>query len=368
MRIALVITSLGVAGAERLVVDLADRFASLGHAVLLVHLTGTAEVVPRHPDVTVLGMGMNRSPLSLLIALRSVRRSLKAFRPDLVNSHLVHASLFARLLRLTLPMPRLVSSAHNMNEGGGRMRMWAYRLTDWLVDISTNVSDEAVAAFVAQGAVKPGRMVTMHNGIDVAKFHFLPKARVQERRALGCTDRKLLLAVGRLHALKDYPNLIRAFAQVKGQVPGVVLAIAGEGPLRAELEALVRSLGLVDDVRFLGVRHDVPELMSACDVFVLSSESEGFGLVVAEAMACGRVVVATDCGGVREVVGDAGLLVPPRDPEQLAAAILHALALRPAVTAVMAQQARQRIERLYSLDTAAKKWLALYQSPSLPSA
>lgn len=368
MRIALVITSLGVAGAERLVVDLADRFASLGHAVLLVHLTGHAEVVPRHPGVTVLGIGMNRSPLSLLLALRSVRRSLKAFRPDLVNSHLVHASLFARLLRLTLPMPRLVSSAHNMNEGGGRMRMWAYRLTDWLVDISTNVSDEAVAAFIARGAVRPGRMVTMHNGIDVEKFRFLPAARDAERKALDCVDRMLLLAVGRLHALKDYPNLIRAFAQVKAQVPGAALAIAGEGPLRAELEALVHSFGLVDDVLFLGIRHDVPELMSACDVFVLSSESEGFGLVVAEAMACGRVVVATDCGGVREVVGDAGLLVPPRDPAQLATAILRALALPPAATAALGQQARQRIEQLYSLDTAAMKWLALYQSPSPPSA
>ena len=360
MRIALLITSLGVAGAERLVVNLADRFASLGHSVLVIYLTGNAEVLPMHSGVTVFGAGMTRSPTSLLPALLSVRRAIRAFKPDVVNSHLVHASLFARLLRLTMRTPRLVSSAHNMDEGGGRGRMLAYRMSNWLVDISTNVSDEAVAAFVARGAVKPGRMVTMHNGIDVEKFRFMPQARDELRRTLGCIDGTLLLAVGRFHELKDYPNLIRAFAQVRTRKPGIKLAIVGDGPLRADLEAMVNALGVTDDVQLLGVRHDVPELMSACDVFVLSSASEGFGLVVAEAMACERIVVATDCGGVREVVGNAGLLVPPQDSEKLAAAILSAVDLDPATASAMARNARQRVETLYSLDNAAQKWLTLY--------
>ena len=360
MRIALLITSLGVAGAERLVVDLADRFASLGHPVLLVYLTGKAEVVPLHPGVTVLGAGMTRSPISLFTTLFSVRRAVRSFRPDVINSHLVHASLFARLLRLTMRTPRLISSAHNMDEGGGRGRMLAYRMSDWLVDISTNVSDEAVAAFVARGAVKPGRMVTMHNGIDVEKFRFMPRARDELRQALGCVDGKLLLAVGRFHELKDYPNLIQAFARVRARKAGVKLVIVGDGSLRGELEAMVQSLGLSDDVHLLGVRHDVPELMSACDVFVLSSASEGFGLVVAEAMACGRIVVATDCGGVREVVGNSGLLVPPQDSEKLASAILSAVEQDSETASAMARSARQRVERLYSLDRAARKWLTLY--------
>jgi len=363
MRIALLITSLGVAGAERLVVDLADRFASLGHQVLVVYLTGSAEVLPVHPDVTVLGAGMTRSPVSVLKSLLAVRRAIRAFRPDVVNSHLVHASLVARLLRLTMRTPRLVSSAHNMDEGGGRGRMLAYRMSDWLVDISTNVSDEAVAAFVARGAVKPGRMVTMHNGIDVEKFRFMPQARDDLRKTLGCAEgKKLLLAVGRFHELKDYPNLIRAFAQARLLRPGIQLVIAGDGLLRTELEAMMESLGVADDVHLLGVRHDVPELMSACDIFVLSSASEGFGLVVAEAMACGRVVVATDCGGVREVVGNEGLLVPPQDSEKLASAIVAAVDLDPAAAAAMALRARQRVEALYSLDRAAQKWLALYDA------
>lgn len=360
MRIALLITSLGVAGAERLVVDLADRFASLGHSVLVIYLTGNAEVLPLHPGVAVLGAGMTRSPTSLLKALLAVRRAVRSFKPDVVNSHLVHASLFARLLRMTMRTPKLVSSAHNMDEGGGRARMLAYRMSDWLVDISTNVSDEAVAAFVSRGAVKPGRMVTIHNGIDVQKFRFMPQARDELRRTLGCVDGKLLLAVGRFHELKDYPNLIRAFAAIRDRRTGVKLAIAGDGPLRGEVEAMANSLGVMDDVCLLGVRHDVAELMSACDVFVLSSASEGFGLVVAEAMACERIVVATDCGGVREVVGHAGLLVPPQDSEKLASAILSAVDLDPATASVIGQNARQRVETLYSLDNAAQKWLALY--------
>src|SRR5690606_23776011 len=98
--------------------------------------------------------------------------------------------------------------------------------------------------------------------------------------------------------------------------------------------------------------HDVPRLMSAADVFVLSSAWEGFGLVAAEAMACERVVVATDCGGVREVVGEAGYLVPTRNSQALAAALTNAISLSIAEKSRLGRRARQRVEAHYSLDQA----------------
>ncbi|MDZ7809374.1 MAG: glycosyltransferase [Arhodomonas sp.] len=308
----LVITSLGVGGAERLVTGLADRFAAAGHEVVLVVFHGEIELRPAHPGVRVVNLRMRRSPWGVLAALVRFRRLVRAFRPDVVNSHLVHANILSRLLRLVTPMPRLVSSAHNTNEEG-RGRMIAYRLTDRLADISTNVSAEAVEAFERQGALRPGRMIAIHNGIDTAAFAFDPDARERVRAELTLeAATPLLLAVGRLWEQKDYSNLLRAFARLAGDGRPPRLAIVGDGPLRAELEGLADSLGVTDRVRFLGIRHDVPALMAACDLFVLSSAWEGFGLVVAEAMACERPVVATDCGGVREVVGDAGFLVPPR--------------------------------------------------------
>ncbi len=365
MKILLLITSLGVGGAERLVTGLADRFVAAGHEVVLVRFHGEAELYPTDSRVRLVNLRMRRSPLGVLAALRRFRRLIREFRPEVVNSHLVHANILARLLRLVTPMPRLVSSAHNTNEEG-RGRMLAYRLTDWLADISTNVSEEAVKVFERQHALRPGRMIAIYNGIDTESFAFDVTARQCARDELGVHDSSpLLLAVGRLWEAKDYPNLLRAFAGLKGNSMLPRLVIVGDGPLREELVALAGLLDVADRATFLGLRHDVNALMCACDVFVLSSAWEGFGLVVAEAMACERMVVATDCGGVGEVVGEVGYLVPPFDSGALAVALERALRLPPGERERLGRAARKRVIERFSLDAIADRYLAAYQGNAL---
>lgn len=361
MRILLAITSLGVGGAERLVTSLADRYAAIGHEVMLVRFHGKAELRPGDSRVRLENLDMRRSPVGVLVAMRRFRRLILEFRPDVVNSHLVHANILTRLLRLVMPMPRLVSSAHNTNEEG-RFRMLAYRLTDRLVDMSTNVSDDAVQVFEKQGALLSGRMLAIHNGIDAEDFVFDQTARGRIRAALSVSDSTLLIiSVGRLWEAKDYPNLLNAVSGLVRSSVKCKLAIIGDGPLRSELKELAHSLGIAHQVDFLGVRHDVPALMSACDVFVLSSAWEGFGLVVAEAMACERVVVATDSGGVKEVVGEAGYLVKPRDSEALSSAIEHALSLSNAERKAMGEAARARVVEKFSLAATADRYLAVFR-------
>ncbi len=361
MKVLLVITSLGVGGAERLVTSLADRYAVIGHDVMLVRFHGEAELRPGDPRVRLENLDMRRSPKGMLVAMWRFRRLLLEFRPDVVNSHLVHANILTRLLRLVTPMPRLVSSAHNTNEEG-RFRMLAYRLTDRLVNVSTNVSEEAVQAFQDQGALCPGRMLAIHNGIDTEDFVFDQAARDRIRTELSVGDSiPLIIAVGRLWEQKDYPNLLNAMSGLARRSFEFRLAIIGDGPLRSKLKALAQSLGIAGQVDFLGVRHDIPALMSACDVFVLSSAWEGFGLVVAEAMACERIVVATDSGGVREVVGEAGYLVEPRDSEALSGAIGQALGLSDAERKLMGEAARTRVVEKFSLAATADRYLAVFR-------
>ena len=361
MKILLVITGLGVGGAERLLTNLADYFVAADHEVVLAYFHGKPELRPDDPRVRLVNLHMRRSPLGVMAALRRFRRIVREFRPDVVNSHLVHANILTRLLRLVAPMPRLVSSAHNTNEQG-RGRMLAYRLTDRLADISTNVSNEAVEAFEHQGALRPGRMVAIHNGIDIAVFTFNLAARERVRSELNLDKAvPLLLAVGRLREPKGYPNLLRAFASLEGGPVKPRLAIVGGGPLREELGVTAKSLGVADRVHLLGVRHDVPALMAASDVFVLSSAWEGFGLVVAEAMACERPVVATDCGGVREVVADAGFLVPPRNSPALTEAMRRALCLSDGERERLGVAARARVSANFSFDAMADRYLATYE-------
>lgn len=358
------ITGLGVGGAERQVVDLADSMVRRGHEVLIVYLTGPCLTMPEERSIRIVCLEMRKSPLGMMHAIVALRRALDGFRPDVVHAHMVHANLLARITRLACRIPRLVCTAHNTNEGGWH-RMLAYRLTDWLSDVNTNVSQEAVDAFVAKGAVKPGRMQAVPNGIDIRRFSPDPIAGARIRETLGVAPgQPVMLAVGRLFEAKDYPNLLRAFASISDRFPSALLWVVGDGPLRESLHTLARQLGIADRLCFLGVRGDVPALMNAADLFVLSSAWEGFGLVVAEAMASERVVVATDAGGVAEVLGDCGFLVPPRSSTALAAAMTKALELHGDETARLGRSARERVVRSYSIDAAADRWLSLYRDGS----
>lgn len=360
MRILLCITGLGMGGAEKVVTSLADALAAKGHEVCIAFMTGAAVLLPTNASIQVVSLGVV-SKIDVVSAVFNLRRLILNFQPDVVHSHMIHANIFARLVRLVTPITRLISTAHNSNEGG-KLRMLAYRLTDALADMSTNVSEEAVAAFVKAKAVRPGRMVAVHNGIAADAFAFNAAARARIRQELLVHDNcRLVLAVGRLHEAKDYPNLFHALTHLPVNCPTYQMCIVGDGPLRGNLEALAVQLGVADRVRFLGVRRDVPDLMSAADVFVLPSAWEGFGLVVAEAMACERVVVATDCGGVREVVAESGYLVKPKDSHGLARALETALQLSAIESAALGRAARQRVIERYSLDSAVEKWLQIYE-------
>ncbi len=174
----------------------------------------------------------------------------------------------------------------------------------------------------------------------------------------------MILSVGRFNEQKDYPNLFRAIKILKDNnlIEKIKFYIAGDGELRSELEQLIKILNISDNVTLLGKRSDIPTLLNKADYFILSSRHEGLPTVVIEAMACGTFVIATDCGGSAEIMGDTGLLVPPQDSEALAKAIEKAVSKTPLEIQENNLKARQRVEELFSLEASVKKWLALYEA------
>ena len=348
-------------GAERQVVDIADRCRERGHEVKIAYLTGEQFIRPRSDDIQVMGLGMRKNPVGFVQAYAKLVKILRSYGPDVVHSHMVHANLLARLVRMSCPMPKLICTAHSKNEGG-RIRMLAYRMTDFLADLSTNVSFEAVEAFEKKGAVPPGLMLAISNGIDTQRFQRSDSARDLIRAREGvCDDEKVVLAVGRLTEAKDYPNLFQAFKELANTDQRTRLWIIGDGELRERLEYIVNSHHWGKRVRFLGFQNEISHWMNAADVFVLSSAWEGFGLVVAEAMACEKVTVATDAGGVKEVIGDCGYLVPVRDSKALSEALMQALSLCPKEASKLGARGRERIVNDYSLDSAVERWLSIYK-------
>lgn len=362
MKILYVITGLGGGGAEKVVADLADQMVLFGHKVKIAYLKGEIVVRPKSQDIELIYLELEK-PLDFYKAFKSYTALLKYFSPDVVHAHMVHANIFTRICRQFYPVRKLICSAHSNNEGG-RFRMLAYKYTHQMANITTNVSHNASQNFEQLGAVPKGGMITVHNGVDLGKFN--PKS-AQENLVenLGVDpSTPLFIAVGRFHDAKDYPNLIDAFFKLKQsqefKTQKPKLLIAGDGELRIKIELQIQELGLDQDIFLLGRRDDISDLLNLSDYFVLSSKYEGLPTVVIEAMACQTYVLATDCGGSAEIMGNTGILVPSQDSSALAIALEQALKLDAIKLSENNIEARMRVENMFSLDVSVNKWLELY--------
>ena len=361
MKILYVITGLGQGGAERVVCDLADKMYERGHEVKVAYLLGDALTTPRHANIELIKINLAHM-LALPGAYLCLARLINRYKPNVVHSHMVHANLLTRLVRPSSPMQKLISTAHSNNEGG-TLRMMLYRFTHNLSNVTTNVSQGASQAFEQKKAVPVGGIKTVYNGIDLDKFKYDYKARDSVLQELSLTiATKIILAVGRFNEAKDYPNLLNAVALLKEKNTKLdfKLLIAGDGELRTAIEALISELNLTHDVILLGRRVDIPRLMSAADLFVLPSKYEGFGLVVAEAMACRCPVVATNSGGVSEVIGGYGAIVEPCNPLLLAHSIGEALSMPDSKRLEIIESGYEHVQKKFNLNSIINVWEGIY--------
>jgi glycosyltransferase involved in cell wall biosynthesis len=361
MRIAYLLNTLATGGAERLIVGLADRMVARGHAVEIVALREpAADELPS--SATVRHLGIRRNPASLPGAFFRAIRSLRAFRPDIIHSSNFHGNILARASRPMVPGTRVVSTIHNVYEGGA-VRSFMMRCTDGLSDHTAAVSHAAAEQAILRRVVPQSKCSVIANGVDCNEFSPQAQRRAIERGNAGLGNEFVWLAVGRLVPAKDYPNLLQAFAQVHAASPETRLWIAGEGKREysVELRELAATLGLDASVSWLGVRRDIPALLDGADAFVLSSAWEGMPLALAEAMAMEKPFVATDVGGVRELAGECGEIVPARNYHELAAAMMKLMRESPELRQSRGQAARRRILEHFTIEQSAAQWEALYR-------
>ena len=354
---------MGMGGADQQLLSAAEMLRARGWDARIVSLTtlGPMGLQARQRGIPTDSLEMPRGVPDPR-GLARLARLLRSWKPDILHSHMVHANLMARMLRLVAPVPVLVSTIHSIQDGG-RTRILGYRLTDRLADCTTIVSETAAERYLTLGAVSRERLRVIPNGVDTGRFRPLPEAGARLRRELGLGDAFAWLAVGRFELAKDYPNMLAAFAAVVARRPDTVLLLVGRGSLQPQTEELVESLGLRERVRFLGVRRDVPELMSAADGYVLSSAWEGMPVVLLEAGAAGIPIVATAVGGNREVVREeeTGFVVPPRDPAALAAAMLRLAELPSEQRLRLGERGREHIEERYALPHIIDLWEEMYR-------
>jgi glycosyltransferase involved in cell wall biosynthesis len=267
-----------------------------------------------------------------------------------------HANIIGRVIGRLARVPAIVASIRNerMNH---RVQELVERITEPLSSCVTTNSDRVAANLVRRGVVSRARICVSPNCLDAG-----PDAAVDReglRSELGAASEDFLwLAAGRLHDQKDFPRLLRAVEIVRAERGRVGLAIAGDGPLLGSLEDEARRLQLSGCVKFLGLRGDLRALMRCADGFVLSSAWEGLPNVLMEAALAALPVVATQVGGVGELVqdGDTGVLVVPSDTEALAAGMLRMMALPRDRRTEMAERGGAAVRSRYGVESVIDRW------------
>lgn len=305
--------------------------------------------------------------------LAGVVRVLRREKPDIVQTWLYHSDLVGGLAGLLARIPVIWNIRATLLDGptsGGSMSRRTNMVAHVCAKISRTVprriisgSHAAMEACVRHGYPRD-KFKLILNGVDSQKSKPDPAARAALRAELGLAEATPVVGmVGRWHPAKDHATFLRAARLVLATRPDVHFILCGRGvdDRNMPLADAIRANGLTGRVSCLGYREDVPRILAALDFLALSSNNEGFPNVLAEAMATGVPCVTTNVGDAPRIVGDAGRIVPPRDPVALAGALQELLALPAATRRAMGLAARERIVTRFSVDAAVARYEQLYE-------
>lgn len=357
MRVLHVISGLGTGGAESFLATILPRLRERGIDSTVASLTGvgpTAERI-RAAGIPLLLLDV-RGAWKAPQAIQRLAAAVRELNPGAIQGWMYHGDLAATIV-------------HRLAAKRGTRLLWNIRCSDMrLEDYSTQLrfvvracanlsrrpdvvianSQAGAQAHVGAG-YRPRRLVVIPNGIDCESFQPDPSARMTVRAELGIPrDRPVIIHVARVDPMKDHAGFMIAAEALRGST--IVLAGAGT-------EAFTRAPGIIG----LGQRRDVPRLLAAADIVASSSAyGEGFSNAIAEGMAAGLVPVVTDVGDARMIVGEAGAVVPPSDPQALAHALQTAIDLEPSLRQQMASAARARIATHFAIERAVERFAALY--------
>ena len=288
-------------------------------------------------------------------------RIIKDLKPDIVHAHDPHAVALASLALSFLTSgkcpPLIASRRVAFHLKGNAFSRWKYHQVGRFVAASNAIRDMLIG-----DGIEAERIATVYEGIDLHRVQAEPAANIHAEFWLP-THAPVVGAVAALTQEKGHKYLVDAAALVVREVPDARFVILGEGDVRPALERQIKELHLDKHVVLPGFRADVLSFIRSFDVFVMSSLFEGLGTSLLDAMALSRATVASDTGGIPEVVshGETGLLVPPRDTRELAAAIVTLLndAER---RARMGRAGLERVQRLFSADTMIEGTLGVYRN------
>jgi len=347
-----------------------DLVRNLGSRDYTWHVGGLSDIGDLRDEFCGLGVDTvvcGGAGAGLSGTLRHIREYVKEHRIEIVHSHTPRTLLTLRMALGKRRGPLHVATKHILNSPGDRRWGLLYSLADRLLLYNPThlvaVSGRVMRGIMACPGMNAKRVSLIRNAVDSAPY-CVPQQREPCRAEFGLTHGQILIGTsGRIEKVKRYDLLLQGYAKVYTVFPESRLMIAGEGSLRRQLEALAHDLGIGDAVIWTGFRKDIPRLLAAMDIYVMSSMNEGLSLSILEAMAAGKPVVITDVGGARELVKDheTGLLIPPGSAEEIAVALLTLLE-EPAKTLELARKGREYVVREFGQQRMMESYGRLYRT------
>lgn len=383
--LCLVITRMVAGGAQKVLLDLIDGLPMVDVDVHVISGPETGkegslwgELRDRLPDGNIHNcphLVRSPNPFSDLLAYRHLKSLFKRLSPTIVHTHTSKAGVIGRWAAHKARVPKIIHSTHGLIYDPNakipgvskgiflklflKMEQRVGAWTDHLITLSEQETGDAIRLALAP----PPNIQAISNGIPLQELATIDR----DPDSWKVPHLRLGIA-GRLNSEKGHEVLLKALAKLKGTFPYLSLKIAGDGPLRSSLQKQTEEMGLKDQVVFMGFQEDMKAFLSGIDIFVLSSHYEGFGLVLVEAMAAGLPVVATDVGGVSEVIvdGKTGIVVPPGQEDELALGIEYFLR-HPSLAYRYGQDGRVRAMENFSRQQMVARHLELYHTEN-PSA
>jgi len=354
MKLLIVINSLILAGAEVLVSELAPLLKQNGldvSVLVLRRLASPLEAVIERNGVPLLTTQSDR----IYSPRQSCQLSTRFRDFDIVHAHLFPAQLWTAAARSrSARAPILITTEHNTENN--RRRAWLRPVDRFIYSRFDHIVCNSQATRTRLHEWVPAvrtEMSVVPNGISLQR---LAQARpIPKKDLIQREDVPLLISVARFEPQKDHSTLLRALARIGAPAH---LLLVGDGELKPALERLATELGIRERIHFLGRRADVPDLLRSADVFVHSTHSDGFCIAALEAMAAGLPVIATRVPGLADVVGGAGMLVPPQDPEAFGSAISSLLASGEQRAAL--SRAALRRAQDFTIEATAAAYIDLY--------
>lgn len=363
-----VIGGLGQGGAEAVLLRLvAASNGACRHTVISLSDEGVYGAALRDAGAELITLGASRGA-GMWRAFRQLRDHLRRLRPDAVQTWMYHGNIIGGLAARSVGLNNVAWGIRNAGvslEKSSRLARITFRLgawnAGWLPRVIVCCAQDARIRHEQVGYVGE-KLLTIPNGYDLARFAPDAASRASLREQWQVPDDAWLFGcVARWDPLKDHANLLSAFAQLRREHPGADLRCVLVGrdmdAGNRELATLLQGLGLGSEVILAGPSQDIPAVMNALDTHVLSSLAEGFPNVVAEAMACGTPVVATDVGDAAEIVANAGWVVPPRNAAALAHGMVQAWQARGDGTG---ERGRASVVARFGLERMAQRYISLW--------